>query len=151
MSHDSLIQNCTPGQLACHNSRSYGIVVLQTATNSAVVPPMYRNGMVRMGELSPVLTTPPSDKGSFSVELHDFDTKYKWVGGGPVPTNMTVEYFKSYRRISPEKNPIGSAKKFVSQFAGTYEASKLRSRMIAIEKLRGSIVGESFRFPLGEL
>jgi hypothetical protein len=112
---------------------------------------MYRNGMVRIGELNPASTTPPSDKGSFSVELHDIETKYKWVGGGPVPTNMTVEYTKSYKRISPEKNPIGAVKKFISQFAGTYEASKLRGRMIAIEKLRGSIVGETFRFPLGEL
>jgi len=125
--------------------------VLQTATNSVVEPPMYRNGMVRIGELNPASTTPPSDKGSFSVELHDIETKYKWVGGGPVPTNMTVEYTKSYKRISPEKNPIGAVKKFISQFAGTYEASKLRGRMIAIEKLRGSIVGETFRFPLGEL
>jgi hypothetical protein len=60
-------------------------------------------------------------------------------------------YFsKTINRIASVKNPIKSAKMFVSEYAGCNEASMVRNRAVAMARIKLSISQEEFRFRLPE-
>lgn len=69
------------------------------------------------------------------------------------------EHSRAFERIAPSANPIKRAKSFISEYAGVFpseiwprgisgcgEASIVRSRSIALERMRSSISGVEFRF-----
>jgi hypothetical protein len=62
-------------------------------------------------------------------------------------SSLSAIFSKTINRISPY-NPMKSAKKIISEYAGCGEASMVRNRAIALSRMRVSISGETFRFRL---
>lgn len=134
---------------------SYGTAQIQDGTYIMSDAPSPVTGVARLGSeeervLSPVFVPKASGINTFIVDLHYRDYKYVYGSGKAIPTNLTAEYSKHYQRIVSSKNPVAKIKSFVSQYAGKDEASKLRKRMIAIERMHGSISNEVFRFGIGD-
>lgn len=132
---------------------SYGNLTL---VDGAYTPESYgdeglRRGMVRInGALQPRAGTSIKPGGStFVVDLHYHDRAYSYgVGKGFQATDVGVSYSSSYKRLVSGGNALKDAKDFISRFAGCHEAHKVRGRVIALSRLRKSISGEVFRFPL---
>lgn len=130
---------------------SYGTVVIQDGVyEPGSLGAEYRNAPVRMsgGEpapLSPRLV-PKSGLVNFVVDLNYTSQRNIYSGGSAVPLGLTVEYAKRFTRIASDRNPVTDAKRFISQFSGCDEATKLRRRMIAISRIHKSISNETFRF-----
>ena len=134
---------------------SYGTVQIQDGTYIMSDAPSAVTGVARLGPqeervLSPVFVPKASGINTFIVDLHYREYKYVYGSGKAIPTNLTTEYGKRYQRIVSNRNPVAKVKSFVSQYAGKDEASKLRKRMIAIERMHGSISNEVFRFGIGD-
>lgn len=110
----------------------------------------FRRGLVRIdGALAPPLAPRSNYPGvSFVVELNYSAPVHAMSGGLQNVANMNVSYAKRYRRLASEGNPLKDAKNFVANFAGCDEAHKLRKRAIALSRIKRSISGEVFRFPL---
>jgi hypothetical protein len=110
-----------------------------------------RRGLVRIGgALRPALGSEIKPGGTtFLVDLHYEDRAFSYGSGkGFYATELRVSYSRSYKRLASGGNTLKDAKEFVSRFAGCEEAHKLRKRAIALSRIRNSISGESFRFPL---
>lgn len=110
-----------------------------------------RRGLVRInGALQPKAGTGVRAGGTtFLVDLHYHDRAYSYgTGKGFYATDIGVSYSRSYKRLAAGGNTLKDAKEFVSRFAGCEEAHKLRGRAIALSRIRSSISGEVFRFPL---
>jgi hypothetical protein len=91
----------------------------------------------------------PSGNSTFVVNLKYGDVQNIYLDGTVRPTSVSVDYRRSYSRISPDKGAIAAVKSFVTQFSGCEEAHKLRKRMIAIGRIHKTVSGEEFRFPIG--
>ena len=131
-------------------SNSYGTIIIQDGTYIKSDAPSTVTGVARIDSedraLPPVFSPKSSGINTFFVDLYYKDYKYVYGKGKAVPTNLTIDYSKHYQRIVSDRNPVAKVKSFVSQFAGCAEASKLRKRMIAIERMHGSVSNEVFRF-----
>lgn len=91
----------------------------------------------------------PLKHGTFVVDLNYREAKYVYLEGGTQPTNAQVDYSRQYNRLAPQRGVMAAVKSFVSQYSGCAEAHKLRKRMIALDRIRNTISGEQFRFPIG--
>jgi len=134
---------------------SYGTVQIQDGIYIRSDAPSPVTGVARLGReeeraLPPVFVPKASGIKTFIVDLHYKDYKYIYGSGKAVPTNFTIDHDKRYHRIVSSNNPVAKIKSFVGQYAGKAEASKLRKRMIAIERMHGSISNEVFRFGIGD-
>lgn len=110
-----------------------------------------RRGLVRMGgALVPLPAPQQRPYGStFVVELNYSAKAYSLEAGkSPYATNVSANYSRTYKRLASGGNPLKDAKNFVASFAGCEEAHKLRKRVIALSRIRKTIYGETFRFPL---
>lgn len=110
-------------------------------------------GLVRMGG---ALAPPPSYQQraqgtTFVVELNYSARSHSFgVGKTPYATDISANYSRTYKRLASGGNPLKDAKDFVATFAGCHEAHKLRKRVIALARIRKTVYGETFRFPLEE-
>lgn len=97
----------------------------------------------------------PDGIASFSVRVGCSATAVSLSG----TSGRAPEHSRSFERIAPSANPMKSAKAFVSEYAGVFpsdvwprgisgcgEASIVRSRSIALARLKSSISGIEFRF-----
>jgi hypothetical protein len=109
-----------------------------------------RRGLARIGALGPSASSSPNPGGStFVVELNYSESSYAFRSGRrPFAANLTIQYSRQFRRISSGGNVVKDAVSFVSNFSGCSEAKKVRGRAIALSRIRASISGETFRFPL---
>lgn len=88
-------------------------------------------------------------KASFVVELNYSDRAFRLSErNGRFSSDMSVSYSKQFKRLASGGNPLKAAKDFVAQFAGCDEAHKLRKRVIALARIKKTVDGEVFRFPL---
>jgi len=62
-------------------------------------------------------------------------------------TNVVVVREENYTRVSG-KNLSKDIKKFICPFAGNEESSKLRKRIIALQKIQGSVSNKQLVFPI---
>jgi hypothetical protein len=62
-------------------------------------------------------------------------------------TNVIITKEYKYPRVSG-KNLCKDIKDFVCPFAGYQESSKLRKRIIALQKMKSSVAGQQFAFPI---
>lgn len=62
-------------------------------------------------------------------------------------TNVIITKEDKYLRISG-KNLCKDVRNFVCPFAGYEESSKLRKRIIALQKIKSSVAGQQFVFPI---
>jgi hypothetical protein len=138
---------------------NYGTLVMVDGSvplprNSASPPDLdagRRRGLVRLGgALAPPMQefVDPS-KTTFVVELNYSERAFRLSerDGRFVP-EISVEYSRQFKRLASGGNPLKDAKNFVAKFAGCNEAHKLRKRVIALSRMRNTISGETFRFPL---
>lgn len=107
-------------------------------------------GFVRMGD-----TLVPSQNRSFKttrpsfvVDLHYSATAHTISNHKVYASGLTTSYSKNFRRLASGGNLVGDAVNFVSQFSGCDEAKKLRGRIIALSRLKKTISGEVFKFPV---
>jgi hypothetical protein len=110
-----------------------------------------RRGLVRIGgALQPAVGSEIKPGGTtFLVDLHYHDSAFSYgTGKGFYATDVRVSYSRSYKRLASGGNTLKDAKEFISRFAGCDEAHKVRGRAIALSRIRSSISGEVFRFPL---
>lgn len=111
----------------------------------------HRRGLVRMGG---ALVPLPAPQGrphgtTFVVEANYSAKAYSLESGkSPYATNVSANYSKTYKRLASGGNPLKDAKNFVATLAGCEEAHKLRKRVIALSRIKKTIYGETFRFPL---
>lgn len=132
---------------------NFGTLVIVDGTNQpsqAESAPGTR-GMVWMdGALAPPPFPAHAPKGvTFVVSLNYSEQAYSLTGGMKRPSvGVVANYSQTFKRLASGGNPLKDAKNFVTQFAGCAEAHKLRKRVIALARMRKSISGESFRFPL---
>lgn len=132
---------------------NYGTLTLVdgTYTPSSYADEGLRRGLVRInGALQPHAGTTIKPGGTtFLVDLHYHDRAYSYGSGkGFYATEIGVSYSRSYKRLASGGNTLKDAKEFISRFAGCEEAHKVRGRAIALARIRKSISGEAFRFPL---
>ena len=120
------------------------------------VPPSHRDeglrrGLVRIGgALQPAVGSEIKPGGmTFLVDLYYQDSAFSYGSGkGFYATDVRVSYSRSYKRLASGGNTLKDAKDFISRFAGCDEAHKVRGRAIALSRIKNSISGETFRFPL---
>jgi len=138
---------------------NYGTLMIvdgSVALPSSSAPPSdsdagYRRGLVRLGG---ALAPPKQEfvdpsKTTFIVELNYSERAFRLSErDGRFAPEMSVEYARQFKRLASGGNPLKDAKNFVAKFAGCNEAHKLRKRVIALSRMRNTISGESFRFPL---
>lgn len=134
---------------------NYGIlkIIDGTYAPTAHQDDFRRRGMVRIGgALQPEVGSSIKPGGTtFLVDLHYHDRAYSYGSGtGLYATEIGVSYSRSFKRLASGGNVLKDAKEFVSRFSGCEEAQKLRGRVIALSRIRKSISGESFRFPVEE-
>lgn len=113
-------------------------------------PDRAANGLARMGGA----IEPPPHAGrpagpTFAVDLYYAGSVHHYVSGrAPAATGMTAPYSRSFKRLASGANPLKDAVDFISQFSGCAEARKVRGRAIALARIRKSLSGEVFRFPV---
>ena len=135
---------------------NYGTIVIVDGSFQAppVSSPEGRRGFARMergvdGALRPLTPVLKSGGTTLVMELHYNKNAYLYGGPkSPIITKVPVSYSKTVRRLSDSGGPVASAKRLVSEYAGCSEAHKVRGRAIAMSRIRSSISGEVFRFPL---
>lgn len=138
---------------------NYGTLVMvgghvhrpQGPTPSPAPDARLRGGLVRMGGAlaPPAQEFVDPSKASFVVELNYSDRAFRLSErNGRFSSDMSVSYSKQFKRLASGGNPLKAAKDFVAQFAGCDEAHKLRKRVIALAKIRKTVDGEVFRFPV---
>lgn len=141
-------------------AKSYGTVVIQDGVYIRKDPALseaerrQRRGVARYyeevnREIYPQFTSKSNGTKTFDVSLNYNDYKYAYKEGRrSYATNINIDYSKNYKRISG-KNVLRDVKNFVSEYAGCCEASKLRKRIIALEKIHDTISNVNFKFSLG--
>jgi hypothetical protein len=134
--------------------KSYGTVLIQ---NQIYIEPQddsrERRGFARYSNdfesVNKSNSVPKSQSPNFVVELFYKDFKYFYSSNrSVVSSNSIIEYSKQFKRISSGKNIVGEATNFISQFVGCEEASKLRKRIIALERIHNSVTDSKFRFSI---
>lgn len=137
-------------------NKSYGTASVQDGVRniSNDEPNKERSGLVRYSsdyvpEIVPKIYNKNQDLNSFEVNIFYRDYKYIYDSTS-LTTNYQIQYSKNFTRIASARNVVSDLKNFVAEYAGCYEAHKLRKRIIALSKLRGSVSGETFRFGVEE-
>lgn len=111
----------------------------------------FRRGLVRIGgAIVPADSGVGSHSGStFVVDLRYSQNSFVVSDGiNRMATDISVTYARQFKRLASGGNPLKDAKEFVSLFAGCAEAHKLRKRAIALARMKKSISGVEFRFPV---
>lgn len=149
---------------------NYGTLVIVDGSFRPSPPPapQGRRGLARMemgpdGALRPPLLAQNTGLTTLVLDLHYNDLARLYADNnflrrrgpdnpdgqytGPIVTDMPVGYNKTVKRLATGQT-ISSAKRLVSEFAGCSEAHKVRGRAIALLRMRKTISGEVFRFPL---
>jgi len=109
-----------------------------------------RRGYTRMGALAPRVGPSIKPGGTtFVVELNYRDSAYFYrQGRRPFAADIAIQYSREFKRLASGGNPLKDAVSFIAPFSGCDEAKKVRGRAIALSRIRKSISGETFRFPL---
>lgn len=132
---------------------NYGTLVMWDASQASS-PPKDESldmGFAWMGSAPPPARRPQIRPvgSSFVVDLRYSQRAVALdEGSRRIETDVSASYSKSFKRLASGGNPLKDAKNFIAQFAGCKEASKVRGRAIALSRMRNSINGEVFRFPL---
>lgn len=134
---------------------NYGtLVIVDGVYQPPQSSPEGRRGFARLergndGALRPPVLMSKPGSTTFVVDLFYNERAYLY-GGWKNPTfaGLNTDYSRSVRRLAPGGNPLAAAKRVVSEYAGCDEAHKVRGRAIALSRIRKTISGEVFRFPL---
>lgn len=154
--------DCPVKQRPVHppKSRSYGTVSIQDGfyeLNDEIPNDQERRGLVRYSsqyvpEIFPKVFRSSNELQSINLNVYYRDYKYVYHSGfRPLATNVQIEFEKKISRIAPSKNALSEVTTRVAEYAGCYEAKKIRKKIIALSRIHNSVSTESFRFGVEDL